>query len=51
LEGEQRPKALPAGNKRLDAADLLNEDFGQLRDYEREGWARRFFEKWRASLR
>jgi hypothetical protein len=27
------------------------ESFGQLWDYEREGWARRFFENWRASLK
>ena len=25
--------------------------FGQLWDYEREGWARRFFDNWRASLK
>ena len=28
---------------------LLKESFGQLWDYEREGWARGFFENWRAS--
>ncbi len=27
------------------------ESFGQLWNYEREGWARRFFENWRASLK
>ena len=32
-------------------AYLLKESFGQLWDYEREGWARRFFENWRASLK
>ena len=26
------------------------ESFGQLWDYGREGWARRFFEHWRAAL-
>ena len=30
---------------------MLKESFGQLWDYEREGWARRFFENWRASLK
>ena len=32
-------------------AYLLKESFGQLWSYEREGWARRFFENWRASSR
>jgi transposase len=35
----------------LNTAYLLEESFGQLWDYEREGWARRFFENWRASLK
>ncbi|MFH0352504.1 MAG: transposase [Chromatiales bacterium] len=30
---------------------LLKESFGQLWSYQREGWARRFFENWRASLK
>ena len=30
---------------------LLKESFGQLWDYEREGWARRFFENWRNALK
>jgi len=30
---------------------LLKESFGQLWDYQREGWARRFFENWRDSLK
>ena len=29
----------------------LKESCGQLWSYEREGWARRFFENWRASLK
>jgi len=37
--------------KRLNTAYVLKESFGQLWDYEREGWARRFFENWRASLK
>jgi transposase len=51
LEGKQALKILLAANKRLNTAYLLKEPFGQLWSYEREGWARRFFEKWRASLK
>jgi transposase len=41
--------SLLAANKRLNTAYVLKESFGQLWSYEREGWARRFFENWRAS--
>ena len=51
LEGRHTLKTLLAANKRLNTAYLLKESFGQLWDYEREGWARRFFENWRASLK
>jgi len=51
LEGRRALKTLLAANKRLNTAYLLKEAFGQLWDYEREGWARRFFENWRASLK
>ena len=51
LEGRQSLKTLLAANKRLNTAYLLKETFGQLWDYEREGWARRFFENWRTSLK
>lgn len=51
LEGRQALKRLLAANKRLHTAYLLKESFGQLWDYQREGWARRFFENWRASLK
>jgi transposase len=51
LAGRQTLKALLAANKRLNTAYLLKESFGQLWSYEREGWARRFFENWRASLK
>lgn len=44
-------KLLLAANKRLNTAYLLKESFGQLWDYTREPWARRFFENWRASLK
>jgi transposase len=49
--GRQNLKKLLAANKRLNTAYLLKESFGQLWDYEREGWARRFFDNWRASLK
>src|SRR6266702_377631 len=51
LEGRQALKTLLRANKRLNTAYLLKESFGQLWSYEREGWARRFFENWRASLK
>ena len=51
LEGKKALKTLLAANKRLNTAYLLKESFGQLWDYEREGWARRFFENWRNSLK
>ena len=51
LEGRRSLKTLLAANKRLNTAYLLKESFGQLWSYEREGWARRFFENWRASLK
>jgi transposase len=44
-------KTLLAANKRLNTAYLLKESFGQLWDYNREGWARRFFEKWKEQLK
>jgi transposase len=51
LEGRQALKTLLAANKRLNTAYVLKESFGQLWDYQREGWARRFFEQWRAALK
>ena len=51
LKGHQALKKVLMANKRLNTAYLLREFFGQLWDYEREGWARRFFENWRASLK
>ncbi len=51
LEGRQALKTLLAANKRLNTAYLLKESFGQLWNYEREGWARRFFENWRSALK
>lgn len=51
LEGRRALQRLLAANKRLHSAYLLKESFGQLWSYEREGWARRFFENWRAALK
>ena len=51
MDGKRALKTLLAANKRLNTAYLLKESFGQLWDDEREGWARRFFENWRASLK
>lgn len=51
LEGRKSLKMLLAANKRIHTAYLLKESFGQLWSYEREGWARRFFENWKASLK
>ena len=51
LDGKAALKQLLAANKRLNTAYLLKERFGQLWDYQSEGWARRFFDQWRASLR
>jgi transposase len=51
LDGRKALKTLLAANQRLNTAYLLKESFGQLWSYEREGWARRFFENWRASLK
>ena len=47
LDGRKALKKLLAANNRLNRAY----SFGQLSDYEREGWARRFFDHWRASLK
>ncbi len=51
LDGKVALKRLLAANKRLNTAYLLKESFGQLWDYRREAWARRFFDQWCKSLR
>lgn len=51
LKGRQALKTLLRANKRLNTAYLLKESFGQLWGYQREGWARRFFDQWRAALK
>ena len=49
--GRHSLKKLLAANRRLNTVYVLKEQFGQLWDYQREGWARAFFERWRASLK
>jgi transposase len=51
LDGRRSLKMLLAANKRLNTTYLLKESFGQLWDYQSEGWALRFFENWKASLK
>ena len=51
LEGRRALKELLRVNQRLNVAYVLKESFGQLWGYEREGWARRFFENWKAALK
>ena len=51
LSGKTSLKLLLDANKRLNTAYMLKESFGQLWAYEREAWARKFFENWRASLK
>ena len=49
--GRKSLRLLLKANRRLNTAYILKEEFGKLWDYEREGWARRFFEHWRESLK
>jgi len=51
LDGRRSLKKLLDANKRLNTAYLLKESFGQLWDYEKEGWAKRFFGNWKAALK
>lgn len=51
LTGKQALRKLLAANKRLQTAYLLKESFDQLWGYARAGWARRFFDNWKASLK
>ena len=50
-DGRASLKELFKANKRLNIAYLLKESFGQLWSYQIEGWARRFFNNWKNSLR
>jgi len=51
LDGKASLRALLRANKRLNTAYLLKESFGQLWGYQTDGWARRFFENWKESLK
>lgn len=51
LDGRRALKKLLKANRRLNTAYLLKESFGQLWDYRTEGWARRFFDNWKESLK
>lgn len=51
LEGRAALKKLLKANSRLHTAYLLKESFGQLWSYHSEGWARRFFDNWKNSLK
>jgi len=51
LDGRRALKKLLDANKRLNAAYLLKESFGQLWSYQTEGWARRFFDNWKQALK
>jgi transposase len=51
LDGKNSLKVLLKINKRLNAAYLLKESFGQLWDYQAETWAIKFFDNWKKSLR
>jgi transposase len=51
LEGKKALQLLFKANRRLNKAYLLKESFDQLWDYWSPGWARRFFDQWKAALR
>ena len=51
LDGKRALRTLLKANKRLQTAYLLKESFGQLWDYRRETWARKFFDNWRTALK
>jgi transposase len=51
LKGREALAKLLKANKRLNTAYLLKESFGQLWSYRTEGWARRFFDNWKDSLK
>lgn len=51
LDGRRALKKLLGANKRLNVAYVLRESFGQLWSYKTEGWARRFFDNWKESLK
>jgi transposase len=50
-EGRFALRTLLKANKRLNIAYLLKESFCQLWEYQKEGWARKFFDNWQSSLK
>jgi transposase len=50
-DGQASLSKLLKANRRLNTAYLLKESFGQLWDYQTQGWARRFFDNWKDSLK
>jgi len=50
-EGRLALRTLLKANKRLNIAYLLKESFCQLWEYKKQGWARKFFDNWRSSLK
>jgi transposase len=50
-EGRLALQTLLKANKRLNIAYLLKESFSQLWEYKQEGWARKFFDNWKSSLK
>jgi len=50
-DGRCALRMLLKANKRLNVAYLLKESFCQLWEYKKEGWARKFFDHWRSSLK
>jgi len=51
LDGRVSLRKLLQANKRLNTAYVLKESFGQLWDYQTEGWSRRFFNNWNNALK
>jgi len=50
LDGQRALRKIFRLNKRLHAAYLLAESLGCLWNYRREGWARKFFDNWKAAI-
>ena len=51
MDGRKALKKVLGANRRLNTAYILMESFGQLWSYKTEGWARRFFDNWKESLK
>ncbi|OOP54884.1 MAG: hypothetical protein AYP45_17890 [Candidatus Brocadia carolinensis] len=51
LDGRKALKKLFEANKRINIAYILRESFGQLWNYQSEGWARKFFDNGKESLK